>query len=93
MQGKVEYYRPEVGEMSLINARSQPPVGWGNYFWLHCGPRVLNMWAENLKHSVMQGCIPDNKLRVIDYGEYCIVDDNRIPDEYYYNTLCYTGHV
>ena len=91
MQGKEKFYPPEVGEMSLIGVRSQPPVSWGNYFSLRSGPRVLNMWAENLNHVVSQGLIADNKLRVIDYGNYCIIDDIRIPEEYYYNKLCFTG--
>ena len=75
--------------MSCIGVGGSPPHAWGNYFAL--GPiRVLNMWWENLeaadKRFNLGGIV---RARV--YSEWCLIDDDRIPKEWYYNKLCFTG--
>lgn len=94
-----------VGSHSLIGVGGLPPHPWGNYFWFHDkdkpreeNPRCLNMWAENLEVAVKK-FLDDGLVEVILYNDsendndrfYAIVDDNRIPDGYYYNKLCFTG--
>lgn len=97
----------DVGMMSLIGVRSPFPVGWGNYFWFsrECNPpeiqteayegiRCLNMWAENLREAKNR-FLHDGMVKVRIYSEglrhWCIVVDKRIPSDWLYNTLCFTG--
>lgn len=90
-----------VGSMSLIGVGKQRPCSWGNYFWIGGtswqdeGWRVLNMWAENLNRA-RENFLEDGlvQIRTYEYDnkKFCIIDDERIPDDYYYNTLCFTGY-
>jgi hypothetical protein len=91
---------PAIGEMSLIGVRGRPPHPFGNYFSLrHEGLRVLNFWAENLKGAT--AFLPDGQLQIRVWsweehpgcrpGKVCIIDDPRIPADWYYNKLCFTG--
>jgi hypothetical protein len=93
---------PAVGMMSCVGIRASPPVAFGNYFSLrHEGLRVLNFWAENMKAA--QQFLDDGLVQIRVYswddedhvtkgkGRCCIIDDPRIPPNWYYNKLCYTG--
>jgi hypothetical protein len=81
-----------VGSMSLIGVGGEPPYGWGNYFDLRNGPRVWNFWAENLQALVENGTLDDGMVDIIEYPSGgCIIDDRRIPKDWYYNKLCFTG--
>lgn len=82
---------------SLIGIGGKPPHSWGNYFWIMVNDervRVLNMWLENLRHAEIEYLQGDGcQIRLYrDAGEaWCLIDDERIPAGYYYNTLCFTG--
>lgn len=95
----------KVGGMSLIGVGPLRPTSWGNYFWLASGERVLNFWAENLTAAVEQ-FLPDGMVTIVKYtwvakaygdplkmvtNTACIIQDERIPPEWYYNKLCSTG--
>lgn len=80
----------KVGMMSLIGASGKPPISWGNYFWLQNGPRVLNFWAENLQYARIE-FLHDDMVNIKRYEEWCIIADDRIPNEWYYDKMCYTG--
>lgn len=90
-----------VGSMSLIGTGRDRPVSWGNYFYLEQPDkedrneryrclRVLNFWAENLKDAV-EKFLPDGLVQIYDYGNHCLIMDERIPDEWYYHGICCTG--
>jgi hypothetical protein len=70
------------------------PHAWGNYFSLSNGPRILNFWAENLRTADKQFTL-NGKVRVKVYtdanGSFGLIDDQRIPKDWYYNKLCFTG--
>ena len=62
--------------------------------------RCLNFWYENAQGAISRFC-NDRLIRVRVWGwktpktslpcRVCIVDDARIPDNWYYNKLCFTG--
>jgi hypothetical protein len=85
-----------VGWHSLIGVRGKPPHSWGNYFWLEAknimdhGTRVLNFWAENLE-AAKKRFLTDGAVTIKRYEDWCIIDDRRIPNDWYYNKLCFTG--
>lgn len=89
-----EYVSTAIGGMSLIGVGGKPPHSWGNYFSLWDGPRVLNFWAENLTAADEQFNL-GGKVKIRRYRDenrdVCIIDDPRIPKEWYYNKLCFTG--
>lgn len=94
---------------SLIGVGSHRPVSWGNYFWLYDDEsgsiRILNMWWENLKsltrahNSFLAAPIQNGVVEVRIYTDqklkrkWGIVTDKRVPPEYLYNKLCYTGYL
>ena len=90
-----------VGTRSLIGVGKQRPCSWGNYFWFDGinyrdkGWRVLNMWAENLQDA-KEKFLEDGMVQIRTYEyedkKFCIIDDDRIPEDYYYNKLCFTGY-
>lgn len=85
-----EVYLPAaVSGQSLIGVGHQRPCSWGNYFWID-EVRILNMWAENLE-TARERFLTDNKVKVLRSGNRAIVIDDRIPDEWLYNKLCFTG--
>jgi hypothetical protein len=79
-----------VGGMSLVGVGSKRPTSWGNYFWLRSGQRIANFWAENLEDAVGK-FLPDGLVKIRDYGDVAIIIDKRIPQDYFYNKLCFTG--
>ena len=87
------------GTMSLIGAMGERPLSWGNYFWLQAGPRVANFWWENLEAADTQfslgGMVKVRRYRIASENnrpaDYCLIDDDRIPKDWYYNKLCFTG--
>jgi hypothetical protein len=93
----------QCGVMSLIGACGEKPLSWGNYFWLRNGPRVANFWWENLEAADKKFKL-DGQVKVRRYqlnadandkrergGDWCLIDDDRIPKEWYHNKLCFTG--
>jgi len=94
---------------SLIGVGWKRPVSWGNYFWLYDDEsgsiRILNMWWENLEaltyahNSFLAAPIQDRVVEVRIYTDqkmkrrWGIVTDKRVPSEYLYNKLCYTGYL
>lgn len=89
-----------VGGQSLIGVDRKRPTSWGNYFWLsNKGPRVVNMWAENMKYLVETGVLFDEMIEGVlfsngpdwEYQKWFVVDDARVPEEYLYNKFCFTG--
>ena len=88
-----KYVDPKITGRSLIGVGSKRPVPWGNYFWLNEG-RVVNMWAENLEHLVNTGIL-DNNIEVLVYTiddySWVLIIDKRVPPEYLYNKLNFTG--
>lgn len=75
--------------MSLIGVGPERPTSWGNYFWITDRIRILNMWWENLA-SLKYELENTVKVRIYD-DEFGIIIDERVPEEYLYNKLCYTG--
>ena len=90
MKYKDEYVKAKVGGSSMVGVGKQRPCSWGNYFSLSSGPRILNMWAENLKDA-NEKFLSDGLVKIRNYGEQAIIIDDRIPQEYYYNKCCFTG--
>lgn len=85
-----EVYLPAyVSSQSLIGTGPDRPCSWGNYFWIG-EVRILNMWAENLE-TARERFLPDNQIKVLRHGNHAIVIDDRIPNEWFYNKLCFTG--
>jgi hypothetical protein len=90
----------EVGMTSLIGVSGNAPYAWGNYFALK-DPyiRVLNFWAENLKAAVDRHFLADGLVQIrmweweTEQGKrhVCIIEDERIPADWYYQKLCFTG--
>jgi hypothetical protein len=90
-----EFASPVVGLTSTIAVcREPPPYKRANYFWLDCGSRVLNFWAENLEAAVKRFSL--DKVRIRRYkGEgfdVCLIDDSRIPEDWYSKELCFTNY-
>ena len=90
----------KVGMESLIGVGKERPSSWGNYFWFRSGERCLNMWAENLETAVerflddgMVECavwdVPSSDSR--GFSSFAIVIDRRIPQNWLYQKLCFTG--
>lgn len=88
-----EWVSPTVGEMSLVGVHGKPPHAHANYFWLTCGSRVLNFWAENLEAAVKQFDIDEVHIRRYkgEGFDVCLIDDWRIPQDWYLKELCFTG--
>lgn len=100
MNGELMMVRAAVGMMSLVGVHGEAPHAWGNYFSLaYTDLRVLNFWAENLEAAVQQGFLHDGQVQVraweweTPHGKRkaCIIEDERIPKDWYYNKLCFTG--
>lgn len=98
--GKIEIVPAIVGMRSLVGVGKDRPVRFGNYFSLwdeeekdtfqHI--RVLNFWAENLQYAVSTGLLQDRKVKIVLYPkQQAIIFDERIPESWYYNKLCFTG--
>jgi hypothetical protein len=89
-----EFVSTSIGGSSLIGVMSDPPHGHGNYFWLRAGPRVVNFWAENLteanKQFNLNGQVRIKRYKTAD-GDWCLIDDERIPKNWYCKKLCFTG--
>lgn len=84
----------EVGMHSLVGCRGEFPLGWGNYFWFHKGPRCVNMWAENLEEATKR-FLSDGMVEgyLFEDGDrqFFVVCDERIPTNWLYNKFCWTG--
>ena len=93
------------GCMSIIGTGRERPTSWGNYFWLNNNGeqiRVLNMWWENLEYAdtyfnlggkVLIRKYVDTTRASSEYdgNAYALIIDTRIPPDWYYNKLCFTG--
>lgn len=87
-----------IGLQSLVGIGGKAPHGWGNYFDLAYGPRIANFWAENLTAADREFNLGGQvKVRVYTYkmphfqADIGIIADERIPAEWYYDKLCFTG--
>jgi len=98
--GTVLKVEAKVGMMSMIGTSDEYPLRWGNYFCFRKPEiRVLNFWAENLQELVERKILDDGMVQIRLYewdvagtkAQACIIDDPRIPAEWYYNNLCFTG--
>jgi hypothetical protein len=82
---------------SLVGVHGRPPHRHGNYHDIRVGKnynvRVLNMWLENARHAAKTFCDGEVRVRLYEGANYtwCLIDDERIPADYYYNKLCFTG--
>ena len=88
-----------VGMTSLIGVHGEAPHHHANYFALVKPEiRVVNFWAENLTAAV-EKFLDDGmvQIRIWSWEEAggekacCIIDDPRIPKEWYCTSLCFTG--
>lgn len=90
---KREMVNCKVTGSSLIGVGAKRPCSWGNYCWVATG-RVLNMWAENIDSANRQFNL-GGKMSALVYhergGNFVFFDDDRVPADWYYNKLCYTG--
>jgi hypothetical protein len=80
----------DIGEQSLIGVMGEAPYSWGNYFGLSGGPRIVNFWAENLRIANRKFKL-NGMVNIREYGGQAIIADDRIPKEWYYDKLCFTG--
>lgn len=83
-----------VGGMSLVGVGYERPCSWGNYFTLRGNPeyRVVNFWAENLDTLVSTGVLTDGMVNIKIYDDkWCLILDDRIPDNWYHYSMCFTG--
>jgi hypothetical protein len=90
---------PWVCEMSLIGTPRELPLSWGNYMSVsELGDtrpwRVLNMWKENFDAL---GTFGASSPWVLTHegeegGRWVVIYDSRVPDDWYYNKLCFTGY-
>jgi len=67
------------------------PINHGNCFSVLCDDdteyRIVNFCVENLEHCISQGITWPIKIKPIS-DKYAVIHDERIPDNYYYNTFC-----
>ena len=96
MKSEVLKIPAKVGMMSLVNTGNARPCSFGNYFWFRDPEaRAVNMWAENLNSAVERGILDDGMVEVRLYESrdslYALVIDPRLPKEWLYNELCFTG--
>lgn len=93
-KGELKVVPAKVGGQSLIGVGGEAPHRWANYFWLASGERVVNMWAENLEAAVPR-FLDDGMVHIRRYEDngavYAMIVDDRIPEEWLYNKLCFTG--
>lgn len=90
----VKTYAPAVGMMSCVGISTKEyPVSFGNYFWLHEGPRIINMWAENLEVAAQRLKITELECTEFSDGKNTLafVTDPRLPNAWLYSKLCVTG--
>ena len=91
-----------VSAHSIVGVGKERPTLWGNYFWVRdermSGDiiRVVNMWAENLETLVDNKTLDDGLVELKVYYDsnnytYGLVVDKRLPNEWLYNELCFTG--
>jgi hypothetical protein len=86
-----------VGCMSLVGVGKSYPISWGNYFWFNePAYRCVNFWAENLEALVKNKTLEDGMVDCVVFveptkGKYAVIDDKRIPKDWYYNKFCFTG--
>lgn len=89
------YVSTKIGGQSLVGVSGEAPHSWGNYFSLREGSRVVNFWSENLEAANLQFGL-NGHVKVRKYTSslkisYVLIDDARIPADWYYNKLCFTG--
>lgn len=100
-QLKTEIISTTVGMSSLIGVGPERPCGWGNYcsvqyegtdIW---GLRIWNMWAENIRAADAKFNLDGEMVAEVLYRDDkpigAVVTDKRIPDDWKYNKLCFTG--
>lgn len=96
---KEQMISTKVGRLSLIGTGRERPVSWGNYFWVRpeesdktdrSDIRILNMWAENLESAVVEFNL-GNEILALVHDDAAVIIDPRIPDNWKYNKLCFTG--
>lgn len=92
MIGNKQKIKIDITGHSLIGTDDDYPIDWGNYFWIN-DYRVVNFWMENLK-ELMDRNIIDDEIDVILYEDdrFCLIFDERIPQEWYYKKVCTTGY-
>lgn len=94
VESSLEWMPTTIGGMSMIGVMGDAPHHRGNYFWLQAGPRIVNFWAENLEAAEEKFNLR-GKVRVRVYEEdqlsYGLIEDDRIPEEWYAKKLCFTG--
>lgn len=93
---RIEFYTPKVGTISCVGCYGEYPMSFGNYFWLSDGPRIINMWGENLKELVRRNILYYDKVRCLVYSdgknELALVDDPSVGKEWLIkDKYCVTG--
>lgn len=100
--GEVKTIPIVYGEESCCFFHGNPPLAWGNYFSIFEDTftfpcvRVCNFWIENLRIANERLHLNDEvRIRLWSDGDrkWCIIDDDRIPDRWYYHGLCFTGYM
>jgi hypothetical protein len=80
---------------SLIGVGRQRPCSWGNYCWVggkNENIRIFNMWAENITTANKRFRLHGGMEALVYNNECAIVIDERIPKDWRYDKLCFTGY-
>lgn len=83
-----------IGFRSLVGiCSSNYPLSFGNYFSISKGPRIINMWAENLEEWLCRTNQKDIQCRVFTWKDFSLglVEDDRIPQDWLNKDPCITG--
>lgn len=93
----IEKYQARIGMQSCVGIGGQEyPKSFGNYFWLSDGPRIINMWSENLREFSKRNNLKEVECTIFSDGKHslAIISDSLIPKEWLLDSryrLCVTG--
>ena len=106
----IHFTAEELGSHSLVNVGNGPfPMRFGNCFsFVHpdarqcidfrdhlCGPRISNMWYENLVHLFAEKGL--TRVRTVVFGTapewLAFIEDDNVPKEYLNDSLYVSGSI
>jgi len=91
---EVKFFKSQIGTVSCVGIRKDfYPLFFGNYFWLNDGPRIINMWAENLTEASKRFNLVTVECTCFSNHDTTLafITDKRIPKDWLNEKLCVTG--